>query len=55
MRRFAIAMMSLALALGVWSCAAPRRSGPAVILHLADAAVSSFEKCSQEGPCYPRP
>lgn len=55
MRRFTIVMMSLALALGVWSCAAPQRNGPAVIIYLADVAISSFEKCTQEGPCYPRP
>ncbi len=53
MRLFTIAMMSLAMSLGLRSChTAPL---PSVIVHVAGVAVSAFEKCSREGPCYPRP
>lgn len=53
MRLFMFAMMSFAMTLGLRSChTAPL---PSVVVQLADNAVSAFEKCSRDGPCYPRP
>lgn len=56
MRLFAIVMMSLAMTLGLRSChAAPLQNPSSVVIQLAGTAVSAFEKCSRDGPCYPRP
>ena len=55
MRLFTIAMMGLAMTFGLRSChTTPLQHLPSAVVHLAGAAVSAFEKCSREGPCYPR-